>query len=225
MKLAAAAGLSAAAVETRNVEGIDYLLVERFDRIHRTAPSGEPMLERLHQEDFCQALSIVSEQKYQKEGGPSLKQCFALLREVSSAPVIDLARLLDAVIYNYLVGNNDAHGKNFSLLHRGTGTENLEVRLAPLYDVVSTVYYPELSRDMAMRIGDEYSSEKVTAENFEQLAEEAGLGKPLARDRVVELSERVMATLPKLETAHPVAQKVAALIRRRSEKAVNRFRT
>jgi serine/threonine-protein kinase HipA len=65
----------------------------------------------------------------------------------------------------------------------------------------------------------------VTPKDFEQLAEEAGLGKPLARDRVVELSERVMATLPKLETAHPVAQKVAALIRRRSEKAVNRFRT
>jgi serine/threonine-protein kinase HipA len=38
------------------------------------------------------------------------------LREVSSAPVIDLTRLLEAVIYNYLVGNNDAHGKNISLL-------------------------------------------------------------------------------------------------------------
>jgi len=225
MKLAAATGLSAAAVETRNVEGIDYLLVERYDRIHRTAPSGEPTLERLHQEDFCQAHAIVSEQKYQKEGGPSLKQCFALLREVSSAPVIDLARLLDAVIFNYLVGNNDAHGKNFSLLYRGTGTENFEVRLAPLYDVVRTVYYPELSRDMAMRIGDEYSSEKVTAKNFEQLAQEAGLGKSLVRGRVVELSERVIATLPKLETAHPVAQKVAALIRQRSEKAVSRFGT
>ena len=183
------------------------------------------MLERLHQEDFCQALGIVSEQKYQKEGGPSLKQCFALLREVSSAPVIDLARLLDAVIFNYLVGNNDAHGKNFSLLYRGTGTENFEVTLAPLYDVVSTVYYPELSRDMAMRIGDEYSSEKVTARNFEQLAEEAGLGKPLVRGRVVEVSDRLIATLPKLETAHPVAQKVAALIRQRSEKAVSRFGT
>ncbi len=225
MTLAAATGLSAAAVETRNVEGIVYLVVDRYDRIHRTAPGGEPLLERLHQEDFCQALGIVSEQKYQKEGGPSLKQCFALLREISSAPVIDLARLLDAVIYNYLVGNNDAHGKNFSLLYRGTGTENFEIRLAPLYDVVSTVYYPELSRDMAMRIGDEYSSEKVTAKNFEQLAEEAGLGKPLVRVRVVELSERVIATLPKLETAHPVAQKVAALIHQRSEKAVSRFGT
>ena len=150
---------------------------------------------------------------------------FRLLREVSSAPVIDLARLLDAVIFNYLVGNNDAHGKNFSLLYHGTGTENLEIRLAPLYDIVSTVYYPELSQDMAMRIGGEYSSEKVTAKNFEQLAEEAGLGKPLVRGRVVEVSERLIATLPKLETADPVAQKVAALIRQRSEKAVSCFGT
>ena len=194
--------------------------MERYDRIHRPVPGGEPVLERLHQEDFCQAHGIVPENKYQKEGGPSLKQCFALLREVSSAPVIDLARLLDAVIYNFLVGNNDAHGKNFSLLYRGARTENLEIRLSPLYDVVSTVYYPELSRDMAMRIGDEYSSEKVTAKNFEQLAQEAGLGKPLVRGRVAELSERVIAALPKVEIAHPVAEKVAALIRQRSENAL-----
>src|SRR6266852_2221281 len=225
MKLAAAAGLSAAAVAIRNVEGRDYLLVERYDRLHGLATSSEPVIERLHQEDFCQAYGIVSEQKYQKEGGPSLKQCFALLREVSSAPVIDLARLLDAVTYNCLVGNNDTHGKNFSLLYRATGTENLEIRLSPLYDVVSTVYYPELSRDMAMRIGDEYSSEKVTPRNFEQLAEEAGLGKPLVRGRVAELSEKVIAALPKVETAIPGAEKVAALIRQRSENLVSRFRT
>jgi serine/threonine-protein kinase HipA len=225
MKLAVAAGLPVAAVETRNVEGMDYLLVARYDRIHRLASGGEPVLARLHQEDFCQAHGIVSEHKYQKEGGPSLKQCFALLREVSSAPVIDLARLLEAVIYNYLVGNNDAHGKNFSLLYRGAGTENLEIRLSPLYDVVSTVYYPELSRDMAMRIGVEYSSEKVTAKNFEQLAEEAGLGKPLVRSRVGELSEKVIASLPKMEIAHPVTEKVATLIRQRSENAISRFRT
>jgi serine/threonine-protein kinase HipA len=225
MKLAAAAGLPAAAVEAKNVEGIDYLLVERYDRIHRPAPGGEPVLERLHQEDFCQAHGIVSEHKYQKEGGPSLKQCFALLREVSSAPVIDLARLLDAVTYNYLAGNNDAHGKNFSLLYRGATAGNLEIGLAPLYDVVSTVYYPELSRDMAMKIGGQYSSEKVTAKNFEQLAEEAGLGKPLVRGRVAELSEKVIAALPKVEIAHPAAEQVAALIRQRSENALKNLHT
>jgi acyl carrier protein len=139
----------------------------------------------LHQEDFCQALGIVSEMKYQKEGGSSLKQSFALLREVSSTPVIDLSRLLDAVIFNYLVGNNDAHGKNFSLLYRGIATNDMQVSLSPLYDIVSTVYYPEISRTMAMKLGGEYSSEKVMPRNFEQFAEEAGLAKPMVRRRVI----------------------------------------
>lgn len=224
MKLAAAAGLTAARVEIRNVDGMDYLLVARFDRVHGTGPNSAPVVERLHQEDFCQALGIVSEHKYQKEGGPSLKQCFALLREVSNAPVIDLARLLDAVIFNYLVGNNDAHGKNFSLLYRGVGTENLEIAFAPLYDVVSTVYYRELSREMAMKIGGEYSSDKVTGKDFEQLATDAGLGKPLVRGRVVELLERVVAALPTVEIANPMAGKVGDLIRQRAEVARDRLR-
>jgi serine/threonine-protein kinase HipA len=201
------------------------LLVKRYDRVHVAAAEGEPKLERLHQEDFCQAYGIVSEHKYQKEGGPSLKQCFALLRDVSSAPVIDLGRLLDAVVFNYLVGNNDAHGKNFSLLYRGIGTEIIETRLAPLYDVVSTAYYPELSREMAMRIGDDYSSEKVSARSFEQLAEEAGLGKPLVRSRVVDFSEKVLAALETVQILNPVTESIAALIRQRSENAIRLFRS
>jgi serine/threonine-protein kinase HipA len=223
MNLAAAVGLPTATVQTRTVDGMAYLLVERYDRIHRIG-SGGAVLERLHQEDFCQAQGIVSEMKYQKEGGPSLKQCFALLREVSSTPVIDLARLLDAVIYNYLVGNMDAHGKNFSLLYHGVGTGNMEVSFAPLYDMVSTIYYPELSRTMAMKIGGEYSSEKVTPKNFEQLAEEAGLAKPMVKRRVPELAETIIATLPRLEIADPFAEAVAALIRQQCERAMNSFR-
>jgi serine/threonine-protein kinase HipA len=69
------------------------------------------------------------------------KQCFELVRDVSSAPVLDLAHLLDAVIYNYLIGNNNTHGKNLSLLYRHAGTANQETRLAPLHDVISTAYY------------------------------------------------------------------------------------
>jgi len=212
MKLAAAAGVPAASVEARNVGGLDYLLVERYDRIH-----DDRGLKRLHQEDFCQAQGIVSEQKYQKEGGPSLKQCFALVRAASSTPVLDLTRLLEAVIFNYLVGNNDAHGKNFALLYQEAGT-----RLAPVYDVVSTLYYPDLSREMAMKLGSEYASENVTARDFEQLAEEAALGKPLVRRRVPEMAERVLAALPKVEIANPVAEKVVHLIRKRAEKVRER---
>jgi serine/threonine-protein kinase HipA len=212
MRLAAAVGLPVAKTEIRRVEDVEYLLIERYDRTHRQSPEGESVLERLHQEDFCQALGIVSENKYQKEGGPSLKQCFALLREVSSAPVLDLARLLDAVIFNYLVGNNDAHGKNFSLVYRGVGTASMETRLAPLYDVVSTRYYPELTRELAMKIGGEYSSDRVSMTNFEQLAEDAGLAKPLVRRRVPELSEAVLLNLGKTGVEHPIAKALAEQI-------------
>jgi len=224
MRLAAAAGLPAAKVETRIVDDIEYLLVERYDRVHRKNAEGATILDRLHQEDFCQAQGIVSETKYQKEGGPSLKQGFALVRDVSNAPVIDLSRLLDAVIYNYLVGNNDAHGKNFSLLYHGVGTANQEIKLAPLYDVVSTTYYPELSKDMAMKIGGEYSSDKVGPKDFEQLAEEAGLAKPIVKNRVPELAETVIANFDKAGIEHPVAQAVALVIRKRCETVRNEFK-
>jgi serine/threonine-protein kinase HipA len=222
MRLAAAADLSVAKTEVGRVEDVEYLLVERYDRTHRRTTEGAT-LERLHQEDFCQALGIVSENKYQKEGGPSLKQCFALLREVSSAPVLDLARLLDAVIFNFLVGNNDAHGKNFSLLYRGAGTTLVETRLAPLYDLVSTRYYPELTRELAMKIGGEYSSDKVSKTNFEQLAEDAGLAKPLVRRRIPELAETVLLNLDKTEIDHPVAEALTEQIRERCEAIRSRF--
>jgi hypothetical protein len=62
--------------------------------------------------------------------------------------VIELLNLLDAAIFNHLIGNIDAHGKNFLLLY-----PDKEVRLAPLYDLISTTYYPELYNDMAIGIG------------------------------------------------------------------------
>ena len=222
MRLAAAIGLPTAKVQARSVEGMDFLLIERYDRVYRKDSIHGPVLERLHQEDFCQALGIVSEMKYQNEGGPSLKQCFALLRKVSSAPVIDLARLLDAVIFNYLVGNNDAHGKNFSLLYRGLGRDHEHVGLAPLYDILSTVYYPELSRTMAMKLGGEYSSEKVWPHNFEQLAEDAGLEKSLAMGRVAEMVEEIRTVLPQMHS-DGIARSIAARILQRCELSQGRF--
>ena len=222
MRLAAETGIPAAKVEVRTAETIEYLSVERYDRTH--VKSGTTTtLERLHQEDFCQALNIVPEMKYQKEGGPSLKQCFQLVRDVSSAPVVDLTRLLDAVIYNYVIGNNDAHGKNFSLLYQGAGTADQQIRLAPLYDAISTVYYSELSNEMAMKIGDEYRAERVAPRDFDKLAEQAGLAKPLVRRRVPELAQTVLDAAGEGELDQEVAQKVAALIRKRCEATLKRF--
>jgi serine/threonine-protein kinase HipA len=218
MKLARAIGLPTAKAEVGRVENIDYLLIERYDRSVLQVPGGAKNLEREHQEDFCQALGIIPENKYQNEGGPSLQQCFGLLRGVSSAPVIDLQYLLDAVIFNFLIGNHDAHGKNFSLLYGG------QTRLAPLYDVLSTAYYPGLSKKMAMKIGGEYASEKVGPKNFDQLANEAGLARPMVKRRVQEVAETALSKTPELITGHQTTQAVAALIKNRCTKALEKFR-
>lgn len=220
MQLAQAIGLDVAQVETGKVEGIDYLLVQRYDRVEAVS-SGK--LKRLHQEDFCQALGIVPEQKYQNEGGPSIKQCFDLVRAASSTPVIDLQALLDAVIFNWLIGNNDAHGKNFSLLYRGEISSGPQTRLAPLYDLICTTYYPELSPKMAMKIGGEYVSERVGPANFERMADEAGLAKPMTKRRVVELADAVILRLPAVTTDHPAAHGVAKAIQGRCEMNLRRF--
>ena len=142
MRLAAAAGLDVAPVEPRVVKDRTFLLIERYDR----SADVEGGVRRVHQEDFCQALAFAPERKYASEGGPTLNDCFALLRRVAVRPAVDVLKLLDAVIFNLIVGNADAHGKNFSILHDETGP-----RLAPLYDLLATVAYPELS----LQIGHE----------------------------------------------------------------------
>jgi len=221
MRLAEAIGLSVARVEIGKVETIDYVLVERYDRAVNAKAPGD--LTRLHQEDFCQALGIAPEQKYQNEGGPSLKQCFELIRAASSAPVIDLQALLDAVIFNWLIGNNDAHGKNFSLVYRGEIGSGLQTRLSPLYDLISTVYYPELSTKMAMKIGEEYASDRIAPVNFDRLAQEVGLAKPMTKRRVFELAEAITEKLPALTNDHPVTLGVMKAIQSRCELSLKRF--
>jgi serine/threonine-protein kinase HipA len=182
MRLAGHAGLEVAAVEIGTARDIRFLQVERFDR--KRLPDGR--LERIHQEDFCQALGIPPEMKYQQEGGPNLKKCFELVRAVSTVPGPDILRLFDVVVFNFLIGNNDAHGKNFSFLYDGAGA-----RLAPHYDLVCTQAYPDLSRDMAMKIGDGRKPSKVTAKNWHKFFKEAGIGQAAAETRLVEIAQRV----------------------------------
>jgi serine/threonine-protein kinase HipA len=220
MKLARAVGLEAAHVEVGRAEDIDYLLVERYDRIALDRSVASSPLRRLHQEDFCQALGIVPEKKYQNEGGPSLKQSFDLLRGTSSIPVIDLQSLLNAVIFNFLIGNHDAHGKNFSLLYGDGGT----TRLAPMYDVLATSYYSELARKMAMKIGGEYMSANILADHFEYLAVEVGFTKPMVNRRVLEMAELVIAKLPESAIDHEVSRGVSKLIQGNCEQIIKKFK-
>ncbi|MBS1166157.1 MAG: HipA-like protein [Proteobacteria bacterium] len=184
MRLAATIGLDVASVEPRVVHDRTFLLVQRYDR----ATNQDGSVRRIHQEDFCQALGVPPETKYATEGGPTLKDCFALLRRTAARPAVDVLKLLDAVIFNVIAGNADAHGKNFSILYSNEGP-----RLAPLYDLLATVAYPELSPKFAMRIGKRATLEELDAEGWAAFAAGAGLGLPLVRRRLRELCERTTA--------------------------------
>ena len=217
LTLAQRVGIPSAAVSIGRAEDIEYLLIERYDR-HRTSRTEPP--KRLHQEDFCQALRIPPEQKYQSEGGPGLRECFALLRNASSFPAIDLQHLLDRVLFNVIVGNHDAHGKNFSLLYNSAASHSLlaglNTRLAPAYDVLSTVYYPELTSRMAMKIGKQYESAKLQRTDIDVFAKEAGLGVAAVRKRLLELSEAIKANVPELRDIYPCVHDLITLIAERA---------
>jgi len=146
MTLAERVGLPVPKVTYANAGDVEFILVERFDR--KLLPSG--IVERLHQEDFCQALSVPPELKYEEEGGPGIQDSLELIQNVVNRPAADRLTFLRMQIFHYLVGNADAHAKNFALLY---SLESSAPFLAPLYDVVCTSCYPELTKRMAMKVG------------------------------------------------------------------------
>ncbi|MGA2411888.1 MAG: HipA domain-containing protein [Candidatus Binataceae bacterium] len=140
-------GLPAAKSYVLTLADTPYIVIERFDRLP-PAP-GSAFVQRIHQEDICQALGLMPGRKYEQDGGPSIADIVSLIRRVSSNPNTDVERFLDANAFNWLIGGTDAHAKNYSLLI-GAGEE---VRLSPLYDLSSQLPYKELiDQRLAMKI-------------------------------------------------------------------------
>lgn len=209
MSLARACGLQAAAVRTgRSESGLPFLIVERYDREGDVDP-----IRRLHQEDFCQALGRPADAKYQQEGGPSVREAAGLLRDYTAVPARELPRLMRALVFNWLVGNCDAHGKNYSLLYADAG-----LTLAPLYDVVSTVLYPELTTRMAMTLGAARSIDEVTPSSWERVARDAGYRPAFVSETLATLLARSAEEAARLvetpEHANPSAWAITERIRR-----------
>lgn len=149
---------------------------------------------RLHQEDFAQALGIDSSAKYEKNNAGYLKKLFETLRNYSSNPITDQLRLWDICVFNYLVGNTDNHIKNLSLLY---GEDLKSIRLAPAYDIVSTVIYESSTENMALAIGGRCGINDITRESFEKEAISVGLGTNMAMERLDVLVERFESELKK----------------------------
>ncbi len=182
MALAAAVGLDVAAAEPWAVDGHEFLLAHRYDRHPETLPDA-----RLHQEDFCQALGVAPAEKYEGEGGPGLDDCAELLWRVSSAPARDVTAFADALLFNFLIANHDAHAKNYSLLLDGPEA----IRLAPLYDLLCTAVFTDTRKKLAMKYGGENRPEYLRRRHLDRLAEALAVKGALVRRRAERMIELV----------------------------------
>lgn len=180
MRLAKHLGLPVADVTTTAPAGRKLIVVTRYDRV----VGDDGAVERIHQEDFCQATGTPPQKKYEEDGGPSLRTLAALLASVERG---GLAALLKAVTLNVLIGNGDAHAKNFSLLHDRSGV----LSLAPLYDLLSTFLYGD--KRLAMHIDNVQRTDRVTLDRLLNEAVSWGMSRASAATVVEDMLERLPA--------------------------------
>jgi serine/threonine-protein kinase HipA len=210
-QLAAAVGLPVVDITLRTVGRTRYAQIARYDRVWDD--HGE--VQRLHQEDFCQALGYGHEKKYQEHGGPSFAQCYRLVQEASSDPAIDVQHLLRWQIFNVLAGNSDGHAKNLSLLHLPDDT----TRLAPFYDLVCTRAIERIDSHLAFDVGGERNPSVITPNHWEALAKACDvrpqfLGN-LLRETAAALRERLRPVREAFEAcygAYPALQRIEKVV-------------
>jgi serine/threonine-protein kinase HipA len=184
MTVARRLGLSVANVETIVVDERPVLVVERYDR----AVDPDGTVHRVHQEDFCQALGLPPERKYEQDAGPTLARVARTLQDVADPGAPET--LLRAVTLNVALGNCDAHGKNFSLLH----TESGALRLAPLYDLLCTRLYP-IDDKLAMYVDTVQKADRVTVSRIVNEATRWGIARRHVEETVSDTLDRLPAAV------------------------------
>ena len=213
--LAAACELAVPEAELLDVAGLPVLAVKRYDR---QDSAGGHMPVRVHQEDGCQATATPPGLRYEEQGGPALRDLASLLRDFGDPR--DVTSLLRRTAFNMAVGNADAHAKNFSVLHN---PDSPAIRLAPLYDVLSTIALELTDRtgqpmradtQLAQRVGGQADIRKVTAASLIDEAAAWGIRRRAASAVVTETLGRVLAAIP----ATPGDERVLAAIREQAER-------
>ncbi|KLR61962.1 HipA domain-containing protein [Actinobacteria bacterium IMCC26207] len=202
LRIARAVGLSTVDADVQRIADLPCLIVSRFDR--RVVADGT--VERLHQEDSCQALgknpsSPNGKGKYEAYGGPTFAEIGGLLDLYAIDASTELEQLVKAATFTVIIGNADAHGKNLALLHHEDGG----VVLAPLYDTVPTVLWPKLRSTGAMSINGSSSLATTTIDDLVTEAARWPLSEARARAAATACASEILDTLN--ATAAPEALK------------------
>lgn len=167
----------------------------RYDRgfISDNFIDGLQIPNRLHQEDFAQAMGVNAFDKYERENKHYLKRLFEIIRANCSDPISEQIKLWKMICYNFMVGNTDCHIKNMALLYG----ENLKsISLAPAYDIVSTRVY-NMSSEMSFFIGGELRIDRINRRTFASAASECGLTERMALKCFDEVADRFESAVDK----------------------------
>jgi len=196
MRLAKQCGLTVANVQLRHFGKHPALLIERFDR--RIISMNE--IQRRHIIDGCQALNLPPEYKYERNfgsgrdvahirDGASMKKLFDFANRCAN-PALTKQQILDWVLFNLLIFNYDAHGKNISFFIGANG-----ISLTPFYDLVNIKMYPDFEHEMAMGLGDEFDGKTIHAYQLADFADSCQLNRALLTKRLKYLIKKLLPAL------------------------------
>ena len=220
MMLAGAVDLNVPPVIIAQKKTQKVLLIKRYDRI-----LDNDILKRLHQEDFCQAMGLSHDLKYQADGGPGLKACFDLVRACSANPIKDFQQLMQWVFFNYLIGNMDGHAKNLSFIYQAK-----QIRLAPFYDMLCTDIYKDLSQKLAMKVGGENRLEWIMERHWKRFSEEIKINNAILTKRLMDFCLKVTSKIDNTYVnfinryqRNDLLEDIITAIKKRSSKTLKRF--
>lgn len=185
MRLAAAAGLNVPTTEIVEDE-VSFYIIERYDRTRE----GKKIL-RLHQQDFCQAQGILNSQKYEIQGGPSIKDNYMLIMQHSAQVIEDSKAMLQWIFFNLLIGNNDSHSKNLSFLML-----NQDLIISPFYDLICTSIYPTIRKKFAFKFAGQMMWSEIDSKHLRAVEKDLKLKSKFLSSLLAELIENLKLALP-----------------------------
>ena len=225
MTLAKKIGLKVARVEFKRFGNYPTLLIERFDRVYR-----DDFVERLHIIDGCQMLNLPPTYKYEQNfgnlrdvadirEGASFKKLFESTK-FCSVPAVAQLELLNWAMFNLIIGNSDAHGKNFSFFVDKRG-----INPTPFYDMLCVMMY-DFDHNLAMAYGDEFNSDEVFAYQLREFAEEVGVNYKFISKILLKECNKIIKVLEEdiiekellSENEHSFMKKLVAFILQRTLK-------
>lgn len=200
MKTARKMGINVPDVEIKNVDGLEFLLIERFDRELK-----ENKMKRILQEDFAQSLGIQSRDKYDV----TFKDCLRVLNQTTT-PAKTKLEFVKRVVFNYLIGNTDAHSKNFSISFNIPNGINL----TPAYDLLCSSVY-DCDQRIAMKIGKAKFYKDVTESDWELFAQDIDISKKIVKSELIAQKGTILGTLKEVlsECESEIGNKILAYVK------------